>query len=284
MRNRSGPPVSGDDFAFRDREVAYAEKMLLDGNSVLVFGLRRLGKTSVLQEVKRRIESTGRGHCCLLDVQDMDSASQFFLALLNALPREAEQSLGAWFARAKVLPNRLWSTIQKRVRKGSFGGASVELEKDLVDYWQPLAEAVEQTVPTLDKPVIFLIDELPFFIENLRDKGEKVALVNQLLATLRAWRNAGIPMAIAGSISIDQLLEEFGLSNLLLNNVARLELHPLSRPEAEELLARLVAAEGLRGWAPETPGLVLDRLDDLFPFFVQCAFSHLRVQDRGDAA
>ena len=47
MRNRSGPPVSGEDFAFRDREVAYAEKMLLDGNSVLLFGLRRLGKTSV---------------------------------------------------------------------------------------------------------------------------------------------------------------------------------------------------------------------------------------------
>ncbi|MDF1586224.1 AAA family ATPase [Marinimicrococcus flavescens] len=282
MRNRSGPPVSGDDFAFRERELRFAEQALLDGNSILLFGLRRIGKTSLLQELKRRLEADGRAWCCLVDVQDKESASEFFLELLDALPATAGQALGKWIGKARTLPNSLWSTLQKRVRKGSFGGAGIELDKDILDYWKPLADAVEKTVPGLDRPVVLLIDELPFFIENLHARGEDTALVKQVLATLRSWRHAGVPMALAGSISIDQLLEDLGVSNLVLNDVSRLELHPLPREEAREMLRRLATAKDLAGWDDTTIDAVLDRLDDWFPFFLQCAFHHLQHEEPGD--
>ncbi len=71
-------------------------------------------------------------------------------------------------------------------------------------------------------------------------------------------------MAIAGSISIDQLLEDLDISTVL-NDVQRLELHPFTRPEAEALLQSLAATQGLKSWTGETIGHVLDRLDDLFP-------------------
>src|SRR5579862_6814261 len=163
MRNRSGPPVVGDDFMFRERELNFAERALLDGNSVLLFGLRRIGKTSLLLETKRRIELHGKAECCFIDVQDKESASEFFLALLNSLPDGVNSALERWIGKAQTIPNSLWVAIQKRIRSGSVAGASIEFDEHIVDYWQPLANAIEQTIPLLPKPVIFLIDELPFF-------------------------------------------------------------------------------------------------------------------------
>ena len=68
MRNISGPAVWGDDFRFRERELRYAQTALLDGNSLLVLGLRRIGKSSFLSELHRRFAASGTAVPCLIDV------------------------------------------------------------------------------------------------------------------------------------------------------------------------------------------------------------------------
>jgi len=50
------------------------------------------------------------------------------------------------------------------------------------------------------------------------------------------------------------------------------------------LLSRLAQSSQLTSWTIETIANVLGRLDDWFPFFIQCAFSHLRHENCSDDA
>jgi hypothetical protein len=89
-------------------------------------------------------------------------------------------------------------------------------------------------------------------------------------------------MVLAGSISIDSMIRDLGISGLVLNDVSRLSLGALERSQAQKLLDELVSQKQLKSWTDETKNEVLNRLGDLFPFFVQCAFHHLSVEDRAD--
>lgn len=59
MRSSTGRWVSGDDFFDRDRELQILETRVREHNHILLTGQRRMGKTSVLRELGRRLESDG---------------------------------------------------------------------------------------------------------------------------------------------------------------------------------------------------------------------------------
>ena len=284
MRNISGPAVWGDDFRFRERELRYAQTALLDGNSLLVLGLRRIGKSSFLLELHRRFAASGTAVPCFVDVQDKTTAMAFWDEILRHLPEDVVNRFAKAIATSKTIPSRIADGMRRVVRRAEAYGVGVEMNQAVVDYWRPLADALEAQLVQAQPRVVILIDELPFFIENLIENNYSTAAVNEILATLRAWRNRQIPLVLAGSISIDALLESLGLSGMLMNNVGRVHLKPLTREQSRQLLEELVDSAKLTHWDEATYNHVLDRLDDTFPFFLQCAFQHLRVEDRGDKA
>ena len=59
MKASTGRWVSGEDFFDRDKELRVLEMQVRDGNHVLLTGQRRMGKTSVTQELGRRLELQG---------------------------------------------------------------------------------------------------------------------------------------------------------------------------------------------------------------------------------
>ena len=59
MRSSTGRWVSGGDFFNRERELRILETRVRDRNHVLLTGQRRMGKTSVAQELGRRLEAEG---------------------------------------------------------------------------------------------------------------------------------------------------------------------------------------------------------------------------------
>ena len=282
MRNISGPAVWGDDFRFRERELKYAQTALLDGNSLLVLGLRRIGKSSFLLELRRRFEESGTAVPCLIDVQDRNTAMAFWDEILRHLPEDVVNRFEKAIATSKTIPSRIADRMRRILHRVGGYGVEVEMNQAVIDYWRPLSDALEAELAKAEPRVVILIDELPFFIENLIENDYPKSAVNELLATLRSWRNRQIPLVLAGSISIDALLESLELSGMLMNNVGRVNLKPLTRAQSHQLLQELVASAKLTNWTEETYDHVLDRLDDTFPYFVQCAFQHLRVEDRGD--
>lgn len=61
MKSSTGRWVSGNDFFNRERELQILETRVRDHNHVLLTGQRRMGKTSVTQELGRRLEAEGWG-------------------------------------------------------------------------------------------------------------------------------------------------------------------------------------------------------------------------------
>ena len=59
MKPSTGRWVGGDDFFDHGPELRLLESRIRDGNHVLLTGQRRMGKTSVAQELGRRLESQG---------------------------------------------------------------------------------------------------------------------------------------------------------------------------------------------------------------------------------
>ena len=59
MRSSTGRWVSGDDFFDREAELRILESRVGDRNHVLLTGQRRMGKTSILRELGRRLEAEG---------------------------------------------------------------------------------------------------------------------------------------------------------------------------------------------------------------------------------
>lgn len=286
MRIVAGPPVKGQDFMFRAREVRLARRSLLDGTSLLIKGWRRIGKSSLLVETRRSIEEEKAAAALYIDVQELQSISEFFTAFLNALPQNALQQLRGFWGSAKRLPGKLMDSIQRRIRSADAGGggfkAGVEFDKDIRDYWEPLKASVEMLAREHLKTgtrIVLLIDELPFFLENMYRRTSNVDDIRLVLATLRSWRNAGLAMAIAGSVSIEAFLEDLKIEGLVINDLTRIDLQPLSEAEAIEFAETLAKVAGLNDWNADSTRALLDELPDHFPFFIQTAMNFLRVEE-----
>ena len=56
MTSSTGRWVSGDNFFNRERELQILEIRVRDRNHILLTGQRRMGKTSIVQELGRRLE------------------------------------------------------------------------------------------------------------------------------------------------------------------------------------------------------------------------------------
>ena len=59
MKSATGRWVSGDDFFNRQKELVLLKSRIRDGNHILLTGQRRMGKTSLAQEVGRRLRAEG---------------------------------------------------------------------------------------------------------------------------------------------------------------------------------------------------------------------------------
>lgn len=284
MRIIAGPPVSGADFKFRATELALATQSLTDGTSLLVKGWRRIGKSSLLVETSRVLAEAPATTPIYLDVQDMKSLSEFFSGFLRALPADRVQWLRKQWDAARLIPGRIADAVQRRVRKVSAGGGGVqgglELDASVREYWEPLKESVERLAReqlAQGNRIILLVDELPFFLENMHRQNKNVDDIRIILATLRAWRNAGLTMAIAGSVSIQLFLEDLEIEGLVINDLQHINLQPLAQIEAETLVAQLAGIAKLDGWTPASTAALLAELPDHFPFFIQTAMNQLRA-------
>lgn len=60
MNSSTGRWVSGDNFFNRERELQILETRVRDRNHVLLTGQRRMGKTSIAQELGRRLSGPHR--------------------------------------------------------------------------------------------------------------------------------------------------------------------------------------------------------------------------------
>jgi hypothetical protein len=127
--------------------------------------------------------------------------------------------------------------------------------------------------------IVLLIDELPFLIDNMLDRGVPVADVNAFLATLRSWRQDGqLPMFLSGSIGLSWLIRERGIAREHFNDLIKiLTPPPLEPDDARAMLSALAAEEDCSWMTADIITVILEESAVAYPSFLQFAG---RLKDR----
>lgn len=148
-----------------------------------------------------------------------------------------------------------------------------------------LTRAVEDLIHENDASgtkLLFLWDEVPFMLANIRDReGEQTAM--EVLDLLRALRqtHAGLRMVITGSIGLHRVLSSLkdkNYANSPKNDMAAIDVPPLSEPDAIELAALLIAGEGLAAPDKSAVAAAIAREADCFPFYIQHIVRALKIR------
>lgn len=273
LKRHYGNPVSGEHFWPRPDVTEPIVQSLLAGESIKLFGLRRTGKSSIMLELEAALAKAGRKPV-YVDVQGNDRVDHLCARLLAALP-------------ASDITGKLTQALASdRVGKGiKVFNNLLRREPQAPPHPTAILQRIELLKGDLGKllaqqngSVILLIDELPFLIENMLDRGVPVADVNAFLATLRSWRQDGrLPMFLSGSIGLSWLIRERGIAREHFNDLIRtLTPPPLAPDDARAMLVALAAEEDRAWMTDEVIGVVLEEMAATYPSFLQFAFGRLK--------
>ena len=282
MESRTGGWVAGEDFFGRETDLRILGTKVRERNHVLLSGPRRTGKTSVAQELGRRLAAEGWAFL-YLDVERTGTPEEFVLEL--ALRVRAARP----FAKRHILGFGRWIGGQvAKVQKVGAAGASVEVRREVQwRTWRQRGDRLFRECAGSGRRVFLVLDELPLFLRRLLETEGGRRSVELFLSWLRGTlqmidRNSPV-LLISGSMGLYPLVERLRLTDRI-NYLSPYRLKPWSREESIECLEALAAARGI-SWAPGAVSDAYERLGEGNPHHVQCFFAALRdgADARGDS-
>jgi len=246
----------------------------VEQQSLIITAERRIGKTTVIK--KMRDEPAPGWVPVYQDLERCHSAAQFAMAVY----REIHQFLskkGRASRRAKELLTALG---------GVEVGGLFKLPEKHDSHWKDvLTQAVEDLILENDESgtkLLFLWDEMPFMLVNIRDReGEQTAM--EVLDLLRALRQTygGLRMIITGSIGLHHVLSSLkdkNYSNAPVNDMAAIDVPPLNMPDAVQLARLLIEGEALTSPDKEAAAIAIAGEADCFPFYIHHIVKALKIR------
>lgn len=230
--------AGGDCFFGRDLEVADLMRRVRRGASVSLSAPRRVGKTSLLQEVRRQLD--GQMTCIFVDFEGAATVE-------DAIAEIAEKA-----AQHRALARRVgdWAASMLGTTELDLQVAKVDLRDALKVDWQTRGSRLVTELCAGDRPVVIFMDELPVLVANLLDISRDAPGRNQadlFLSWLRRMVQEHpdrLRVVLTGSIGLAPMVARAGLSATL--NVYESEtLGPWSREISIEAMHALARFEEL---------------------------------------
>jgi hypothetical protein len=246
----------------------------LEQQSVVMTAERRIGKTTVIKKLKA--EPAPGWVPVFQDLEKCHTAAEFAMAVY----KEVHHFLSAKGKAARRAKE--WIAALGGIE---VGGLLTLPEKGESSWKDILTRSIEDLVHENDAHgtrLLFLWDELPFMLANIRDReGEQTAMA--VLDTLRALRqtHAALRMIITGSIGLHHVitsLKDKNYANSPVNDMARIEVAPLELNDAEELAAELIDGEGLISKDKAAAASAIAQEADSFPFYIHHIVRALKVK------
>ena len=259
---------------------------LTSGESVKSFGLRRIGKSSLMREAARRLRGDERA-VIFLDGQQLHSVPSLLKEIIVELPREKGpvRRLLDW-SKSIGLPPEVKAKFEAMITERIVGASEPALDAYAELLFKELGAAFA-ALPPEQRPILF-VDELPWFCDNVMkaagsaDRAGASARLNNLLAVLRAWRgeDIGVAMALCGSLSMSWLQREHGVLSDHVNDCIPLDVEELSIEEAVAMAKAMIAFTAPPDWQEGVAERLCRLLPSLFPGVVQFAFSVIKLESR----
>ena len=284
MKNITGQAVTGEDLYGRSRELADLWEKLEQGEHVLMLAPRRVGKTSLMQELQRAPRE--RWTVIYVEVEGCDGSADCVATILAALAADPSHR-----SRFDAIPfsNAVKGVVQ-RLQSASLdvGPLRVELRGAIGREWAQAADQLQACLTALtgaDGKLLIVVDELPFLVSRMLQAEGGRHEAELLLSRLRQWRQAPelrgkVHTLVGGSIGLEGVLRRAGLSGLI-NDLSPFQLDSWDRPTAAEFLKELGAEYDFR-LGEESIARLLDLLWDPVPYHVQLFFWALRRACRFD--
>lgn len=240
-----GSPVEGKKFFDREHEIALLSERVREGNHTLLVGQRRMGKTSVVRELLRRLQATGEFATVFMDFEDAQSPAETVVELATA----SMPIRGVW-DRAKGAFANVATAAGRRIDEVGLYRLRVKLRDDIDSgNWRTKGDAVLAAFAEHAKPVVLAIDELPIFVNRIlkgndhRTTPEGIRRADEYLSWLRknVHRHHGrVRLVVSGSIGLMPIVRQAGLAAQV-NVFSPFELKPWDEQAAMECLHQLAA-------------------------------------------
>ena len=165
-------PVHNPRFRFRQREIQQIHNKLKLGDSLLITGLRRIGKSWLLKQALYELTQKADGFDArYLDVQWFNTPAQLLKNIISELPRESHNALLNYFDTIQAPANTAARWLRENVKSLTLGGMSIELTSEQEQDWKALAEELTKAFDSSQKTFVIALDEMPFFLENILKNG-----------------------------------------------------------------------------------------------------------------
>ena len=290
LRKAGANWVDGDRFFDRESEIEALRERVQDGTHTLLTAQRRMGKTSLVRELLRRLDDEENFATIFVDLEAANDAADAVAEI--AIQVRPIQS--AWHRFAARFINRL-RDVRDRVDEIGISELRVKLRAGIdAGNWRQRGDQVFEALAASEKPVVLAIDELPILVSRLlkgqdyRITPERREATDKFLSWLRQKGQAHqgkVCLIISGSVGLEPILKEAGLSAHA-NTFSPLELRPWTREVSVRCLDALARTYGI-GFSGDAPNEMCRRLRCCVPHHVQQFFDqlheHLRRNGRTTA-
>ena len=247
----------------------------IEQQSIVITAERRIGKTTV---IKKMMAEPAQGWTPVFqDLERYHTAAEFAMSVYREVDHflskrdKAVRRVTEWF---------------KELGGVEVGGVLKLPEKAEAPWKDVLARSIEDLMRESDAgggKLLFLWDEMPFMLANIRDReGEHTAM--EVLDLLRALRqtHVGLRMIITGSVGLHHVLtslKDKNYGNAPVNDMAQIDLPPLDGAAAVRLAGLLIDGEGLRSTDAPVASAAVAQEADRFPFYIHHIVRALRIRN-----
>ena len=260
LKKAGGNWVEGPERFFdREAELEALTERVGDGTHTLLTAQRRMGKTSLVRELLRRLKDAGSFETIFVDLEGASTPAD----AIAEIGFQARSAQGAWSRIKSLFANVLPAAeieVGGRVPALAAADLRVKLRAGVdAGNWQYKGDEVFAALARNGQPVVLAIDELPILVNRLlkgddRRKGRDYGITpagrraaDELLSWLRKngqMHQGRVSMILSGSVSLEPILQQAGLSAHA-NIFSPFDLKPWDRETAMACLGALGETYGL---------------------------------------